>query len=165
MDMPAGDSKLELTEDGEVLVVLVDLLLKPSLPQWFFSCLLGSILHLACNDCGCYILKCVELGVQRILPHDVSHGLVCHINVLIQLLVLPHTLESPPVLDDELVGKFEKVLFSLNFPGAGESDRMMMTFVFDVIASGGDRSSGWCMRAAVCLGRASRRATAAGRAC
>ncbi|ROL49259.1 hypothetical protein DPX16_16874 [Anabarilius grahami] len=59
---------------------------------------------------------------------------------------------------DELVGKFEKVLFSLNFPGAGESDRMTMTFVFDVIASGGERSSGWCMRAAVCLGRASRRA-------
>ncbi|ROI74373.1 hypothetical protein DPX16_21922 [Anabarilius grahami] len=43
---------------------------------------------------------------------------------------------------DELVGKFEKVLFSLNFPGAGESDRMTMTFVFDVIASGGERSSG-----------------------
>ncbi|ROL53333.1 hypothetical protein DPX16_20443 [Anabarilius grahami] len=61
-------------------------------------------------------------------------------------------------LVDELVGKFEKVLVSLNFPGAGESDRMTMTFVFDVIASGGERSSGWCMRAAVCLGRASRRA-------
>ncbi|ROL50235.1 Protein ALP1-like [Anabarilius grahami] len=60
--------------------------------------------------------------------------------------------------EDELVGKFEKVLFSLNFPGAGESDRMTMTFVFDVIASGGERSSGWCRRAAVCLGRASRRA-------
>ncbi|ROL28013.1 Voltage-dependent T-type calcium channel subunit alpha-1I [Anabarilius grahami] len=46
-------------------------------------------------------------------------------------------------LVDELIGKFEKVLFSLNFPGAGESDRMTMTFVFDVIASGGERSSGW----------------------
>ncbi|ROI26660.1 H-2 class II histocompatibility antigen, A-S beta chain [Anabarilius grahami] len=67
-------------------------------------------------------------------------------------------------LADELVGKFEKVLFSLNFPGAGESDQMMMTFMFDVIASGSERSSGWCMRAAVCLGRASRRAAAAGRA-
>ncbi|ROI83758.1 hypothetical protein DPX16_14700 [Anabarilius grahami] len=55
-------------------------------------------------------------------------------------------------------------LFSLNFPGAGESDRMTMTFVFDVIASSGERSSGWCMRAAVCLGRASRRAAAAVRA-
>ncbi|ROL47105.1 hypothetical protein DPX16_18903 [Anabarilius grahami] len=44
-------------------------------------------------------------------------------------------------ISDELVGKFEIVLFSLNFPGAGESDRM--TFVFDVIASGGERSSGW----------------------
>ncbi|ROL48613.1 hypothetical protein DPX16_12229 [Anabarilius grahami] len=63
-------------------------------------------------------------------------------------------------LVDELVGKFKKVLFSLNFPGAGESDRMTMTFVFDVIASGGERSTGWCMRAAVCLGRASRRAAA-----
>ncbi|ROI36647.1 hypothetical protein DPX16_0279 [Anabarilius grahami] len=67
-------------------------------------------------------------------------------------------------LADELVGKFEKVLFSLNFPGAGESDWMTMMFVFDIIASGGDRSSGWCMRAAVCLGRASRQAAAAGRA-
>ncbi|ROL44852.1 hypothetical protein DPX16_22669 [Anabarilius grahami] len=66
--------------------------------------------------------------------------------------------------DDELVGKFEKVLFSLNFPGAGESDRMTMTFVFDVIASGGERSSGWCMRAAVCLGRALAAAAAAGTA-
>ncbi|ROI46631.1 hypothetical protein DPX16_7749 [Anabarilius grahami] len=65
---------------------------------------------------------------------------------------------------DELVGKFEKVLFSLNFPGAGESDRMTMTFVFDVIASGGERSSGWCMRAAVCLGRALAAAAAAGTA-
>ncbi|ROL51055.1 hypothetical protein DPX16_14586 [Anabarilius grahami] len=68
-------------------------------------------------------------------------------------------------LVDELVGKFEKVLFSLNFPGAGESDRMTMTFVFDVITSGGECSSGWCMRAAVCLGRASRRAAAAVRVC
>ncbi|ROL41060.1 hypothetical protein DPX16_22929 [Anabarilius grahami] len=66
--------------------------------------------------------------------------------------------KGAPGETDELVGKFEKVLFSLNFPGAGESDRMTMTFVFDVIASGGERSSGWCMRAAVCLGRASRRA-------
>ncbi|ROL46495.1 hypothetical protein DPX16_21679 [Anabarilius grahami] len=65
---------------------------------------------------------------------------------------------------DELVGKFEKVLFSLNFPGAGESDRMTMTFVFDIIASGGERSSGWCMRAAVCLGRALAAAAAAGTA-
>ncbi|ROI52196.1 hypothetical protein DPX16_3466 [Anabarilius grahami] len=67
-------------------------------------------------------------------------------------------------LIDELFGKFEKVLFSLNFPGAGESDRMTMTFVFDVIASGGERSSGWCMRAAVCLGRALAAAAAAGKA-
>ncbi|ROK15700.1 hypothetical protein DPX16_10004 [Anabarilius grahami] len=66
---------------------------------------------------------------------------------------------------DELVAKFEKVLFSLNFPGAGESDRMTMTFVFDVITSGGERSSGWCMRAAVCLGRALVAAAAAGKAC
>ncbi|ROL48362.1 hypothetical protein DPX16_20715 [Anabarilius grahami] len=67
-------------------------------------------------------------------------------------------------LVDELVGKFEKVLFSLNFPGAGESDRMTMTFVFDVITSGGERYSGWCMRAAVCLGRALAAAAAAGKA-
>ncbi|ROL45322.1 hypothetical protein DPX16_23750 [Anabarilius grahami] len=67
-------------------------------------------------------------------------------------------------LADELVGKFEKVLFSLNFPGAGESDRLTMTFVFDVITSGGERSSGWCMRAAVCLGRALAAAAAAGEA-
>lgn len=82
MVMPAGDSKLVLTEDGEGLAVLVHLLLKPSLPQRFLSCLLWS------NDCGCCILKCVDLGdVQRILPHDVSFGKVCHIDVLFQLLV------------------------------------------------------------------------------
>ncbi|ROL51841.1 hypothetical protein DPX16_19360 [Anabarilius grahami] len=54
-----------------------------------------------------------------------------------------------------------RVLFSLKFPGAGESDRMTMTFVFDVITSGGERSSGWCVRAAVCLGRALAAAAAA----
>ncbi|ROL42845.1 hypothetical protein DPX16_8591 [Anabarilius grahami] len=62
----------------------------------------------------------------------------------------------------ELVGKFEKVVFSLNSPGADEDEWVTMTFVFVVIASGGERSSGCCVcGAAVFLGCAFRRAAAA----